>query len=1265
MGKIIQITMVNFSGLKLRNKLRILSLFSILSLIVLGFVSNFFYNTGKTLNLMINAERVHNNVFHEGIEDFYRYQISNDEEWRDKAVAKMEAANQMALNFAVIEQLAQLPNEEFVDTLFNSYREAYSGDRSNAVLMASRIKLLLLLDLEKMDEAQQITDIVYEQGEKIKNEVLAYNSSSVAKVDEKIAKELEQMKVYYDDFARAISSLSKVTNNLLLVGIVLIVFMLIIIVFLISELISRSITSPVHEMVDKFAVIAKGNLTAELSIDTDNEIGELANSFREIQYGLREVINYTKEVADGDYSSQIVPRSDQDELSIALNKMVGELKESHERTEKDSWFTAGINSINEKLRGNLNPTEISSQALAFMMEFLHSQLGSIHMYDPDYKFLKLLSSSGFDPSKLKNRIKLDEGIIGQVASSKQMVSLNDISDESYVTYSSSGEFKPKQIIVTPLLFNEKLIGILELSSLTEFTTFELEFLNEASEILAIYLNLSENVLKTNELLQKTQDQASELQVQQEELRVANEELLEHTEVLTENEKKLQVQQEELRVANEELEERTRQLEIQKESISTQNDELTDAHDRLETKAKELQLASQYKSEFLANMSHELRTPLNSLLILSSLLSANKKGNLTEDQIQSAKIIHKSGADLLHLINEVLDLSKIEAGKMTIDMDFVQTIDLKDEVVMSFKATAEDKKLAFEVGVENGFPQQIQTDRHRLMQVLKNLLSNAFKFTSQGTVAVDFLLTPQETVFRSPELQHENTCCIKVSDTGVGIPAEKLEAIFEAFQQADGSISRKFGGTGLGLSISRELINMLNGEIQLESQVGKGSAFYVYLPKNSGTEVIPEQETSVQTKELRGNTTRETHDQLASAEHDPVLVPFIDDDRNNSLNGQTVLVIHPSKPQAEKFLQQIRTKGFHVIAAANISDGIILAEKFHPKAIMLAVEFANSMDSNYQKLKEHRMIGKLPVHVITPIDYNESEEQGELKTLETIEFADALKTLESHFSTPVKKMLIVEDNILTRSVIKTMLFDLNLEIREAEMANEAFEILCREKFDCIILDLGLPDYSGKELLEKLKDSKIDIPKVIVYTGKDMSQNEIRELNAYTDTIILKGIKSDERLMDEVTLFLHQVSKRILGKKVNLALINEETLFKGKKIMVVDDDIRNVFALGQILEEREIEVVDAENGQAALDLLNENPQVDLILMDVMMPVMDGYEAMRIIRGTPGIKDIPIICLTAKAMKEDHENALKNGANDYLSKPLDENKLFSMLKIWLYKN
>lgn len=1251
--------MVNIKNLKIRNKLRVLSFISILSLFALGYVSNYFFQTSKMLGLIINAERVHNNTFQEGVEYYYKFQVSKNTQWLDSAIINIETANQMAYTFATIDQLLEQPEKEYIDVLYRVYEEGYYHDRSNAFLMASRIKLFLVLKKDKLAEAQHITMAGYQLGEKIKKEIQVHKTDSASTINATLDEDLRQMSVFYQDFAATISSLNGFANKLLFVGISLIVILLVLFIILVSNLISKSIVNPIHEMVDKFQVIAKGNLKTEISVDTTNEIGNLASSFRDIQDGLREVIEYTKTVAAGDYSAQITPRSTEDEMSIALNQMVAKLKESYDKAEQDSWFKSGINLLNDKLRGDLELAEISSHSLSFLMDFLHSQLGSIHIYNPEYQFLKLIGFSGFDPKKLKARIKLNEGIIGQAAEQKRMIILSDIPDQSYITYSSSGEYKPNQIVVIPLLFNEILVGVLELSSVRPFTDIELQFLNQASEIIAINLSSAENILKTNELLHKTQDQASELQVQQEELRVANEELVEHSKVLTESEKRLQVQQEELRVSNEELEERTRQLEIQKEDIGLKNSELTQTRDKLELKAKELELASQYKSEFLANMSHELRTPLNSLLILSNLLSNNKKGNLTAEQVQSAQIIHKSGTDLLHLINEVLDLSKIEAGKMNIEISEVKALDIKEEILMNFMATAEDKNLALQVRIEDGFPHQLKTDRYRLMQIIRNLLSNAFKFTSSGSVKVDFMLTPEQLVFINPELNRSNTCCIRVSDSGVGIPEEKRDAIFEAFQQADGSISRKFGGTGLGLSISKELIRMLGGEIKLESKMNEGSSFFILLPTQTPSEPV------ISTGHAGKSDNDLIQKSTGKSVQESLPVPFIDDDREDTTFEQTVLIIHPSRQQCGKFLQQARAKSYRAIVASNIPDGIILAEKYHPKAVMLAVELADVKSPNYQKLKKHQITGKLPVHVITPIDYNESVEHTGLKTLETIDFADALTSLDGHFISISKKILVVEDNAITRKIIKGLLSELDIEIREANFAEEAFEIMAKEKFDCIILDLGLPDYSGKELLEKLKVNDIAIPKVIVYTGKEMTTEEIKDLNKYTDTIILKGIKSDERLMDEVTLFLHQVSKSISGAKIKSSTPDENNLFKGKKILVVDDEIRNVFALGKVLEERDIEVLEAENGQVAIDVLKGNKQIDLVLMDVMMPVMDGYEAMRIIRKTPGIKEIPIICLTAKAMKEDHENALKNGANDYLSKPLNEDKLFAMLKIWLYKN
>ena len=1254
--------MLKFSDLRIRTKLRILSIFPILSLILLAAISGYFYNTGKTMQLVISAERIHNHTFQKGIEDYFRYEISHDEAMFEKAMNEIQRANEMSHFFGTFDRLAEFSKKELSDTLYFYYKEAFDYKRSNADLMVKWLNSMSTLTPRKLRQVQQIALDGYKTGKSIQDQIVKQQNSAI-KTEAIFDKELDQMHLFYTNFSGAINELIGFANRVLYIGIILIALLLLFGAAYVSFYISKSITAPVKEMVIQFGRIAKGNLKTDLSIDSKNEIGELAGSFRKLQNGFREVIEYTKKVAGGNYSSQITPRSENDEFSIALNQMTEKLKESHEKFAQETWFKSGLNNINEKLNSNDSLQEIAGQSVNFLTEELHSQLGGLYYFSNASQHLELLSYLGIDADKANKFIKLNEGIVGQVAASQKMRTLVDIPEDLYSTFSASGSYKPKQIVVAPLVFNGLLIGVLELSSIYEYTSIELEFLYTVAEIIAVKLNSAASRIKTQELLKETQDQASELQVQQEELRVANEELTEHAKILTENEKKLQVQQEELRVANEELEERTRQLETQKEDISIKNQELTATQEQLENKARELQQASHYKSEFLANMSHELRTPLNSLLILSNLLGANKKGNLTQDQVQSAKIIYKSGSDLLHLINEILDLSKIESGKMTIELLEVLSSDLQDEILMNFNALAKDKSLAFGTKIDDSFPKKLITDRYRLMQIIKNLVSNALKFTNEGKVEVEFIPTSEQTKFRTAGLTNQNTCCIKISDTGVGIPEEKLELIFEAFQQADGSISRRFGGTGLGLSISRELITMLGGEIQLESQVNRGSSFFVYLPVEK--EKAPQTFTAQPSEKTTKTETEKTEKETVPESRQQNLAPYLDDDREETGDGQTVLVIHPAKEQAQKLMQQAREKKYKVVAASTIRNGIALAEKYKPKAIMLAVELAAGNRQDYLKLRNHPLLGKLPVHVISPIEQDQEEEQSELKTLETIEFSDALKLLDKHLHSSLKKMLIIEDNLQTRELIKTLLIDFDLNIAEAGFAEQAYQLMSNDSFDCIILDLGLPDYSGKELLEKLKSSNIPIPKVIVYTGKEMSKQEIKELESYTNTIILKGIKSDERLMDEVTLFLHQVSRNIPEIKPKPTLAGDDSIFKGKKILVVDDDIRNVFALGQMLEEREMVVFDADNGKTALDTLKHNPDFDLILMDVMMPVMDGYEAMRIIRQTPEIKNIPIICLTAKAMKEDHENALKNGANDYLAKPLSEEKLFPMLKIWLYKN
>ncbi|MFW6310122.1 MAG: response regulator, partial [Prolixibacteraceae bacterium] len=800
----------------------------------------------------------------------------------------------------------------------------------------------------------------------------------------------------------------------------------------------------------------------------------------------------------------------------------------------------------------------------------------------------------------------------------------------------------------------KVMGIFGISrDITEIKKLELE-VNERNEKLKAQ---QEELKVTNE----------ELKTQEEELRVANEELAEQTKVLSENEKNLQTQQEELRVTNEELETKTILLEQQKKQMLVKNENLLKIQNELKQKARELEQANRYKSEFLANMSHELRTPLNSLLILSKLLGSNKKGNLTDEQVQSVNIIYKSGKDLLELINEILDLSKIEAGKMKYDFKEVPAGEFISEIKQTFEPVAESKRLHLELKQAEGFPEKIYTDKQRLMQIMKNLLSNAFKFTSNGGVKVNFGLPGKNTLFINDKLNRHNSYYMSVEDSGVGIPRDKLEGIFEAFQQADGSISRKFGGTGLGLSISRQLTYALGGEIHVSSNEGEGSVFTVYFPLDRAL-INNGSGNNSNNKKKKQNAAllfpQENHATEPAVEpvqkYEKQLPVFIHDDRDADIKRLLVLIIHHDKEKAKKLLELSHKRKFHVIAASGISEGIKLAERYSPQAIIISAALNDTKE--IRQLKENEFTKNLPLHVVSRIEESVLENIGELKTAETENFEEVSKSIENKISKEFKEVLVVEDDEITRKSIQMLFENKEIIIHEAKTAGEAYALISAKPFDSVILDLGLPDYSGKDLLKKLKKDKVPIPNIIINTAKELSSEELRELQKYSDSIVIKGVKSDERLMDEVTLFLHQVEHT--QPKTAPVPADEEEIFKGKKVLVVDDDIRNVFALAQILEEREIEVLEAENGEMAIEVLKYNPDIDLVLMDIMMPVMNGYEAMEVIRKTPEIEDIPIITLTAKAMKEDYQKAIDSGANDYISKPVDMDKLMSLLKIWLFK-
>ncbi len=1005
-----------------------------------------------------------------------------------------------------------------------------------------------------------------------------------------------------------------------------------------------------------------------LPIHFNNQIQAVIEfaSVNEVSEGKIEFINIIKEKIAVNFSASIV-RYRNEEL---LQKTLEQSKTLHDREDDLVKNLAEIKIIQKKLIQEKALLDSMLQTIPDYLyfkdldsKFLRVSESMVHLFEVNSSE-KIIGKSDFDFHTKENAKKFfDE-------EQKIIREKNGFIDDLREGIDENNNMLWTSVTKLPM-FDEtgKCIGTFGISkNVTEIKQLEIEIKGHYKKLTEKQNELS---ILNNELNHQKEELKSindVLKSQEEELKVANEELAEQTKILTRSEKSLQVQQEELQVTNEELEMKTNELEMQKKAITDKNSYLVKAQTELEQKAKELELASQYKSEFLANMSHELRTPLNSLLILSKLLQNNKDGNLNADQVKSAAIIYKSGKDLLELINEILDLSKIEAGKMSYEFNNVSSEDIMTEILQGFKPVAESKGLYLELNNAAQFPKIIYTDKQRLTQIIRNILSNAFKFTVSGGVKINFGIPNPNTKFTNEQLNTSNTCFISVEDTGVGIPGNKFNAIFEAFQQADGSISRKFGGTGLGLSISKELIRVLGGEIKVESKENIGSVFTIFLPldqnligtgSNSQPEVKPKNEltadSNLSSKEVKSVEKPDTDRQQI-----PV---FIEDDRESELNSITILIIHPDREKAKNLLFHCRQKNFNSVVAGNIADGLKLAEKYSPKAIIIAEEL--NLPEEYEKLKNNLSTSQIPIHHISRFDEVVFDDIEELKTPSTINKQVPLNKIRDLISVEFSHILIVEDDPSTQQALHLMLKNKDLIIYEAKTGKQAFELISAKSFDCVILDLGLPDFSGIELLEKLNAQKIPLPYIIIHTARELNKSEIRELTEYSESIVIKGIKSDDRLMDEVSIFLHHIEnnhpKKPLSKTQNSGTT---TVFNGKKILLVDDDIRNIFALAQILEEKGIEIFEAENGEVAIEVLKNNKNIDLILMDIMMPVMDGYEAMEIIRKNPELQTIPIITLTAKAMKEDYQKAIDSGANDYISKPLDVDKLFELLKIWLFK-
>lgn len=912
------------------------------------------------------------------------------------------------------------------------------------------------------------------------------------------------------------------------------------------------------------------------------------------------------------------------------------------KSENSSWIKDSANTAAASIRGELSPKEVSDNILTFFAQTTDFKVGALFIRKEHSPYFHFISGHAFSPESEKEVVISGEGLLGQTAVDQKVKIITPIDNYKISMNTGLGESELHHIALIPLVSDNQTIALIELAFLEAPDENQIELMHTIAEMLAISLKSSEHKLKLAELLEQAQRHAEELQAQQEELRVVNEELEQQSKALKESHVRLENQQAEMEQTNQQLEEQTQELEHQKNLLNIKNAEL-------EQKSGEIKRSSNYKSEFLANMSHELRTPLNSSLILAKLLIDNKPGTLTKEQVEYAQIIYNSGNDLLNLINDILDLSKVEAGKMTIVPELVIVEGVAKHMEQMFRAIAIEKKLELKIHVDENVPHDFITDRQRLEQILKNFMSNAFKFTQEGGVSLHIY-------------EEKGKVAFAVADTGIGMSPDEQQVIFEAFRQADGTTNRKFGGTGLGLSISKEFGHLLGGEISVKSEKGSGSTFTLLLPKSYS----PVSESAKKTEFI------------------PVVEPapkpesslpkngfsFKDDRENIQKFTRRMLIIEDDEDFAKILMSVAREMKFGALVAETGDEGLALAKSLQPNAIVLDVRLPDHSGMIVlDQLKMNTKTRHIPVHVISSEDFSRSAlEMGAigymLKPVKKDELLVAFQNMSSAMEQRVKRVLIVEDDPVQRNHITQLISDSNVEVTAVETSGEALVQLSQKTFDCMIMDLSLPDMSGHELLSKLSNesSTYSFPPVIVYTARDLTDEEEQKLRLYSGSIIIKGAKSPERLLSEVTLFLHKVETELPPERQKMLrdLRSREKNLENRTILVVDDDVRNIFALTSALETHGAKVLTARNGKEALEKLS--PEIELILMDIMMPEMDGYEAMKRIRLSETYKDLSIIALTAKAMKDDKEKCLEAGANDYLPKPLEMDKLLSLIRVWL---
>jgi CheY-like chemotaxis protein/signal transduction histidine kinase/HAMP domain-containing protein len=969
------------------------------------------------------------------------------------------------------------------------------------------------------------------------------------------------------------------------------------------NLLADNLTNQVRAIAEVATAVTKGDLTRSIQVEASGEVAELKDN---------------------------------------INTMIDNLRLTTDRNTEQDWLKTNLARFTGMLQGQRDLTTVGRMLLSELSPLVNAQQGVIYqMGSEESAEMTLLSAfAGDGEDGHLRRLKIGEGLVGQCAAEKRRMLISELPPNTISIRSGLFEAVPRNVIVLPVLFEDRVKAVIELASLSNFTTSHLAFLEQLTASIGIVLNSIEATMQTEGLLKQSQQLATELQMQQKELQQTNEQLAQ----------------------------KAQQLAEQNVEVERKNQEIEQTRRALEEKAKELALTSKYKSEFLANMSHELRTPLNSILVPGQQLSDNPNGNLTPKQVEFSRTIHGAGTDLLNRITDILDLSKIESGTVSVEAEEVFFASLLDMVERPFRHEAENRHLTFEVQTDPHLARSVVTDSKRLQQVLKNLLSNAFKFTELGGVRLSVSVAKSGWAEDHPILAKAGTVvAFEVADTGIGIPYDKQRIIFEAFQQADAGTSRKYGGTGLGLAISRELASLLGGEIQLRSAPGRGSTFTLYLPQ---AYVGPSSASTIERKYSAAVSPAQLS-VVSIVEHPVEKIP---DDRENLKPDDAILLIVEDDPHYARVLCDLsRDKGFKVLVAPRGAEALALAREFRPTAVSLDVFLPDMLGwTVLNHLTQDPATRHIPVQMLT---LDEDRHHGLARgafafvtkptTPEGLE--TALTRIKEYAAPRRKRLLVVEDNPAEQLSIRELLGFDDIDLTVVSSGEEAIRAVNDQSFDCVVLDLRLPDISGFEVLERFRDTPSlgDLP-VVVFTGKELSPEEDARLHALARSVVVKGVESPERLLDETALFLHRVVADLPEEKQKMLdrLRHSDDALVGKKVMVVDDDVRNIFALSSVLERRGMDVITAGTGREAIAKLESTTDVAIVLMDIMMPEMDGYETMRVIRQNASLQRLPIIALTAKAMKGDREKCLEAGASEYLAKPVNTEQLLSSLRMWLHR-